>query len=50
MIFNQIFAIGEAAKQITDVIGKCRYNAKISYSFDMMNNQDEENPRVTIML
>ena len=50
MIFNQIFAIGEAAKQITDVIGKCRYNAKISYSWDM-NNQDEEgNPRVIIML
>ena len=50
IIFNQIFALGEAAKQITDVIGKCRYNAKISYSWDM-NNQDEEgNPRVIIML
>ena len=45
-MYKQIFASGEAAEKITDVVGKCRYNAKISYSWDM-NNQDEEgNPRV----
>ena len=46
IIYKQIFASGEAAEKITDVVGKCRYNAKISYSWDMNNQDDEGNPRV----
>ena len=45
-MYKQIFASGEAAEKITDVVGKCRYNAKISYSWDMNNQDDEGNPRV----
>ena len=46
IIHKQISASGEAAEKITDVVGKCRYNAKISYSWDMNNQDDEGNPRV----